>query len=255
MTLPDGGPAARPPRPARPPAFNVPSVILWLTAAFVAVHAIRLYLLSPFDDAWLLLNMAFLPGCYGSADEICQLREGGAGLWSPLTYALVHADWMHLGFNTIWLVAFGSPVAVRLGPWRTLAFCAAGAMAGAALFELLNPDLVAPVIGASGTVSALMGGASRFAIGSPARRRGGGMIDARRRLLGITEVLRDRTVLFFVLMFFVTNIVVGAGAGGFLGADGQVAWEAHLGGFAFGFLFFGFFDRSPRAGHIGPGPA
>jgi membrane associated rhomboid family serine protease len=239
----------------QPPAFNVPAVILWLIAAFVAVHAVRTYLLGPFDDAWWLLNLAFLPGCYGSVEEICTLRAEGAGLWSPLTYAFLHGDWMHLGFNTVWLLAFGSPVAVRLGPWRTLAFCAAGSMAGAALFELMNPALVAPVIGASGTVSALMGGASRFAIGSPARRAGGGMIDARRPLLGIIEVLRDRTVLFFVIMFFVTNIVVGAGAGGFLGADGQVAWEAHLGGFAFGFLFFGLFDRAPRGGAVGSGRA
>ena len=39
----------------------------------------------------------------------------GAEVWSFFTYALLHADWMHLGFNAIWLLAFASPVARRFG--------------------------------------------------------------------------------------------------------------------------------------------
>ena len=31
------------------------------------------------------------------------------------TYALIHADMTHLGFNALWLLAFGSPVARRFG--------------------------------------------------------------------------------------------------------------------------------------------
>ncbi len=39
----------------------------------------------------------------------------GAQIWTFFTYALIHADLMHLGFNALWLLAFGSPVARRFG--------------------------------------------------------------------------------------------------------------------------------------------
>ena len=32
----------------------------------------------------------------------------GAQIWTFFTYALLHADLMHLGFNAVWLLAFGS---------------------------------------------------------------------------------------------------------------------------------------------------
>ena len=51
------------------------------------------------------------------------ILPGGAGaeIWTFFTYALLHADWMHLGFNAVWLLAFGSPVARRFGMPRFLA--------------------------------------------------------------------------------------------------------------------------------------
>ena len=57
----------------------------------------------------------------------------GAQVWTFFTYALVHADLTHLGFNALWLLAFGSPVARRFGAWRFFTFfmvtVAAGALA------------------------------------------------------------------------------------------------------------------------------
>ncbi len=38
--------------------------------------------------------------------------------WTPLTYVFLHANWAHVGFNALWLVAFGAPVARRFGPQR-----------------------------------------------------------------------------------------------------------------------------------------
>jgi membrane associated rhomboid family serine protease len=227
-----------------PPAFNVPGIVLGLIAIFIAVHAVRLYALGPLGDSFVLVDFAFIPGCYGSAAEICSYQRPGAGLWSPLTYSFLHGDWMHLGVNSVWLLAFGTPVARRLGALRFLVFSGAGAIAGAAVFYFLNPTLVAPVIGASGVVSALMGGACRFAFGG-ARTPMPYTSQMSLPLVPITEALADRTVLIFVAVFFGTNLLIGSAAGGFLGG-GTIAWEAHLGGFAFGFLLFRLFD--PRSG-------
>lgn len=235
-------PAFRRQRP--PPAFNVPGIVLGLIAVYFAVHAVRVFALDPLTDSFVLVDFAFIPGCYRAVAEFCAYQRPGAGIWSPLTYSFLHGDWMHLGVNSVWLLAFGTPVARRLGAVRFLQFSGCGAVVGAAVFYVLNPDIVAPVIGASGVVSALMGGACRFAFGGAGATMPPSM-QAYLPVVSIREALANRTVLIFVAVFFGTNLLIGSAAGGFLGG-GTVAWEAHLGGFAFGFLLFGFFDPRSR---------
>ncbi|MBB4001357.1 rhomboid family intramembrane serine protease [Aurantimonas endophytica] len=228
-----------------PPAFNVPGIVLGLICVYIAVHAVRMFALSPLVDSFVLVDFAFIPGCYQAAAEFCAYQRPGAGLWSPLTYSFLHGDWMHLAVNSVWLLAFGTPVARRLGAVRFLVFSCCGAVAGAAAFYLLNPEIVAPVIGASGVVSALMGGACRFAFGGSGATMSP-LMQPYLPVVSIRAALTNRTVLIFVAVFFGTNLLIGSAAGGFLGG-GTVAWEAHLGGFAFGFLLFSFFDPRSRA--------
>ena len=73
-----------------------------------------------------LLALAFIPIRVIDARS---LLPGGTGarIWTFLTYALLHADWAHLIFNTLWLAAFGSAVAWRFGAVRFLGFSAVGA--------------------------------------------------------------------------------------------------------------------------------
>lgn len=229
------------PAPANPPAFNVPAIVLLAIASLVAVHLVRTQLLGQAADLEVLLDYSFIAACYEDASDVCALRLPGAGLWSPVSHAFLHADWTHLAANALWLLAFGTPVARRIGALRFSAFALMGAIAGAGLFYLFNPLLLAPMVGASGIVSAVMGGASRFALGSMGRLTSRDIAHAPR--LGILQSLSDRTVLFFVAIFFLTNLLIGSGLGSAFGGGLQIAWEAHLGGFAFGFLGFGLFDR------------
>lgn len=232
---------------ANPPAFNVPTVVLLLIASFILIHVLRTQVFSNARDAVVLLDYAFIPGCAQDLARFCFARPEAAGFWSLVTHAFLHGDWTHLGVNSAWLLAFGTPVAKRLGTVGFLLFCALGALAGAMLFYVLNPSLLAPMIGASGIVSAVMGGAARFALGRVGRV---GLIDvAQAPRLGILASLSDRTVLFFVAIFFATNLLLGTSAGTLFAGGLSIAWEAHLGGFLFGFLFFGYFDRRPPALH------
>ncbi|WP_235919064.1 rhomboid family intramembrane serine protease [Aureimonas psammosilenae] len=231
------------PQDGRQPMFNVPGIVLATILLLALVHAARVYLLSGAADEQLVLDLAFIPGCYELDCVGAYQRSAGADLWSPLSHALLHGDWTHLVLNTVWLLAFGTPIARRLGAAGYLAFSVAGALAGAGLFFLVNPTLLEPVVGASGVVSALMGGACRFAFGALGRSTAM-TVDAPR--LSVTEALRDRTILIFILVFFGTNLATASSFGSYLAGGATIAWEAHLGGFAFGFLCFQFFDRRTR---------
>jgi membrane associated rhomboid family serine protease len=59
-------------------------------------------------------------------------------------------------------------------------------------------------------------------------------------------VLRDRRVLVFIGVFVLLNFLFGAGMA-MPGTEGaEVAWQAHLGGFAAGLLLFPLFDPVPN---------
>ena len=89
--------------------------------------------------------------------------NGGTPLWwTPITYALLHANWAHVGFNALWLAAFGAPVARRFGNQRFIAFCIGGAIAGALAHLLTHLNDLQPVIGALAIDSATMAAAICF---------------------------------------------------------------------------------------------
>ena len=88
------------------------------------------------------LRFAFIPGADQRSGDVRRATPGGnaAAVWSFLTYALFHADWAHLIINSLWLAAFGSPLAWRFGTGRFLLFSAVGAVCGAALYLVTNLD-------------------------------------------------------------------------------------------------------------------
>src|SRR5262249_55948135 len=140
-----------------------------------------------------------------------------------------------LAINLIVLSALGTPVARRLGAARFLALLAGGAICGALMHLLLYWSSLVPLVGASAAVSACMGAAARFVF-DPVARLGG-------RVPALMASLRNRSVIVFVLAWFFANAISGIGAGHDLFLNASIAWEAHIGGFLFGLLGFGLFDR------------
>jgi len=225
----------------REPIFNVPGGVLLTLAILIAVHA-ALSLLSPADFEWWVLALAFIPARYsGFASEL----PGGptAAVTSFVTHMTVHADLVHLGFNAAWLLAFGSVLCARLGAVRYFAFSILGGIAGALLFLLFNPGLAAPVIGASGAVSAMMGGVMRFLFNAIDRGEGYLLREHPRAIssMPLATALKDRRIVLASLAFLAVNLLAIIGFGKF-GEEGAIAWEAHIGGYLFGLLAFGLFD-------------
>lgn len=234
----------------RQPIFNVPASVVALLAILLAVHLVRLFVLSSKSDLEFLVLFAFIPARYDPSLLIGGAMPGGlaADIWSFVTYSLIHADFMHLGFNSIWLLAFGTPVARRFGGWRFLIFFAVTAAAGAAAHLATHGGELQPMVGASASISGAMAASMRFAFqrGGPVWTRGSDPAVYRLPALPLTEALRDRRILIFLVIWFGLNFLFGLGSLSVTGSEQSVAWQAHIGGFLAGLLLFGLFDPVSR---------
>lgn len=233
-------------KPSSEPIFNVPAVVTATIALIAIVHGVRELVFAPLDDRRFLLLFAFIPARY-EPSLLDGAWPGGpaADIWSFVTYSVIHGDLLHLGINTVWLLAFGSPVARRFGTWRYLAFFAATAAAGAAVHLAMHLGDRVVMVGASAAISGFMAAAMRFAF----QRHGPlGLFGAddpaayRVPAAPLRLVLRDGRVLAFIIVWFGVNLLFGLGSVSLDGGGEAIAWEAHIGGFLAGLVAFALFD-------------
>ena len=249
----------------REPIFNIATVVAVVIAACAGIHVLRAFFLTPRQDFDLLVRAAFIPARYsGRFDIDIYAWTSPVYAWtspvyawtspvyawtspvyawtSPVTYSLLHGDVFHLAINTIWLAAFGSPLANRIGAVRFCAFWVATSAAAVLLHTLVHAGDATMVIGASGAVSGMMAAAARFGFAVDRRSRRPAFSGAG---LPLSGVVRRRNVVVFLAVWFAVNLIAGLG---YLapGEARSIAWEAHIGGFLCGFFTIGLFDR--RAG-------
>jgi membrane associated rhomboid family serine protease len=171
-----------------------------------------------------------------SAAVVCQGQRGVIGTppgtiptWqTPFTGMFMHASFIHIAGNMIFLWIFGNNVEDAMGRVKYLAFYLVGGLATLALQVAISPDSTAPTIGASGAIAAVLGA---YIVLYPAAR----------------------VLTLVIIIFFVTVIELPAwamlaiwfaaqaafGAAGLThptGGSGGVAYFAHVGGFAFGLV-------------------
>lgn len=228
------------------PILNVPPVVVGTIAALALIHAVRVWLLPPEMERDFILLFAFIPARYDPSLMMSGDLSAGYGdqIWSFVTYALIHADWMHLTMNVIWLLPFGSALARRFGPGRFLTFMVVTAVAGAGAHLLTHFGEVFPMVGASAAISGTMAAAMRFAFqpGGPLRGWHAHDDEAYRvPAVSLLGALRDPRFLIFVFVWFGINAIFGLG-GLHLDNGQTVAWEAHIGGFIAGAVLFSLFD-------------
>lgn len=204
---------------------------LWLTPTPALIRIEWLFALSP---------RRFLDGADGYG--------GFAGAIIPLvTHMFVHANLAHLALNSLWLLAFGAPVAARLrmgdplrerarwaGAGRFLALFILSGVAGALVYIAAHPQETAILVGASGGVSGLLGALLRFALRPPPHADEPPAVYAR---------LSSRPILVWSAVIIALNVALGI-LGPALGLSrGGIAWEAHIGGYLFGLFAFPLFER------------
>jgi membrane associated rhomboid family serine protease len=249
LESPPASPPEFPPDAPREPVLTLPGA---LTAYVLLLAVIHLRVLLPPElENWTIDVFGFIPKRYDSTLLAIDFPGGtGAKVWTFVTYSLLHANLSHLGFNVLWLLPFGSALARRFGAVRFFVFMAVTAAAGALAHLVTHEHAVAPMIGASASVSGTMAAAIRFAFvrGSFLSFSSGDADTAAKvPALSLTRALRNPRVLGFLCVWFGVNIIFGVGSIA-IGADGaSVAWQAHIGGFLAGLMLFSLFDPVPRA--------
>jgi membrane associated rhomboid family serine protease len=155
--------------------------------------------------------------------------NGSIPTWqTPFTAMFMHASILHIGGNMLFLWIFGNNVEDAMGPLRYLAFYIAGGLAALVLQVAVGPNSVAPTLGASGAIAAVLGGYI--------------LLYPRARVLTLVIIIFFFTVIelpaiVMLGVWFAEQAVFGAAnlttpAGG----GGGVAYFAHVGGFVFGLL-------------------
>ncbi len=238
-------PAEPPPAAPREPILTLPPALTAYVLLLAIIH-LRV-LLPPAWEEWTNLVFGFIPKRYDTTLlDVSYPGGAGAKVWTFVTYSLLHANLSHIAFNVLWLLPFGSALARRFGAVRFYIFLAVTAAAGALAHLITNEHALAPMIGASASVSGAMAAALRFAFvrGSfLSFARGDADAAARVPALSLWRALSNGRVLAFVAVWFGVNLIFGVGSIAIGMDEGQsVAWQAHIGGFLAGLLLFSLFD-------------
>lgn len=169
------------------------------------------------------------------------LRSGAATagdfhtLGTLVSYAFLHADAQHIVYNMIFLWIFAALIAEMIGHRWVLGIFFATAIAGGIFHVVLNAGKSSPMLGASGAVmgfeGAYLGLATRWHLPIPhiwpmSRPVPPGQL----ALVGVLGTIFDYTSLMSH-------------------APGNVAYGAHLGGFAAGLLIAALAAPKPRGAH------
>jgi len=150
----------------------------------------------------------------------------------------MHGGILHLGGNMLYLWIFGNNIEDYFGPVRFIIFYLVAGLAAAFVFIAFSPNSNIPMVGASGAVSGVLGA---YLVLYP-----------RARVLTLVWIfyfirlvhLPAKFLLGFWFFYqLLMSLMETAGGGG-------VAWMAHIGGFAFGFLALRLIVRKRRRAEI-----
>lgn len=216
----DDAPSQR--RTTREPLFNLTPMVKALLTVNVAVHAIRLMFSPDVDDA-VVSTFGFIAA---------RFTQEGAFDWtaaaSLLTHQFLHDGFAHLAVNMAFAMAVGTACERRLGPWRMLALTLVSGVAGALAHLAVYPHDLIVLVGFSGATSGLLAATLIFVYSAA------GPAGWRRFAL-------------FSAIWIALNIATGL-TGWPFGSDVQIAWVAHIGGYAAGVVLAWALDprRRPR---------
>jgi membrane associated rhomboid family serine protease len=208
------------------PTRRTPLVTLSIVIACFVVFAWELGLMASGGEAALdafITRWGVVP-----ADLVAAWSRGdylSLATLTLLTSLFLHASWLHLLGNMLYLWIFGNNVEDRFGRIGFLAFYLfGGAFAGLSQVAIA-PTSTIPTIGASGAIAATLGA---YFVLFP-RARVTSLV-----FLGFFYQLIDVPAIIVLGFWFVLQIIDGLTELGVAQGSGGVAFFAHIGGFVVG---------------------
>ena len=198
----------------------------FVTYALIAANVLFFLIELAGGDAFIM-KWAFVPSRF--------LANPLSDFLTLFTAMFMHAGWVHLGGNMLYLWIFGDNVEDRFGHLKFLIFYLICGLVATFAQLLFNIGSDVPNLGASGAIAGVLGA---YIILFP---------QGRIRVLFGTQIVQMSALivigLWIVLQFF-------SGIGSITSADtGGVAYMAHIGGFAAGILLT-FLFRGNRSAQI-----
>jgi membrane associated rhomboid family serine protease len=193
--------------------------------------------------ALIAFNVLFFIVELGGGDEFIQawsfvpvrfLAHPAVDFITIFSSMFLHAGWVHLGGNMLYLWIFGDNVEDRFGHLQFLAFylvCGIAATFAQLVFSM-GSDI--PNLGASGAIAGVLGAYLLLFPNHRVTVMAG---------YGITQM----PALVVVGLWFVLQLFSGIGSLGAAADTGGVAFMAHIGGFVTGFVL-AFILRGHRVG-------
>jgi membrane associated rhomboid family serine protease len=189
---------------------TAPVVVYALIALNLALFFAELNGGDPFIGRW-----AFVPRRF--------LADPAGGFVTVFTSMFMHGGWMHLGGNMLYLWIFGDNVEDRFGHLKFLVFYLLCGIAATFAQMAFNSGSNVPNLGASGAIAGVLGG---YILLFPGARV--------RVLMGRSVV--PMPALVVIGLWIVLQLVSGIGSIAPTADTGGIAYMAHIGGFAAGFV-------------------
>ncbi|HKD75145.1 MAG TPA: rhomboid family intramembrane serine protease [Ktedonobacterales bacterium] len=221
-----------PPRQSFPfvnTALILANVVVFIReATFGSAHTLNCFIDAYGFNPAVLTHHATVPATYIS--DACQ-GSGFALLpaWLTIFTAMfLHASILHIAGNMVFLFVFGDNVEDRLGHIGYLAFYLVCGVAAALAQTIAGPTANLPNLGASGAIAGVLG--SYLLLFPRARVRT--LVFA-----GILIFFTTISAILVILAWFILQLLDGyLSLASTATAQGGVAYFAHIGGFAAGFL-------------------
>lgn len=159
----------------------------------------------------------------------------GYGLYALLTSMFLHAGFVHLLGNMLYLHIFGDNIEDLMGKRRFAVFYILCGLAASLLQIYVNPYSKVPNLGASGAIAGILGA---YLVTFPRARV--------HCILILGYFIRWVTLpaIFVLGMWFVLQLFSGVGSLSYISEDaGGVAYFAHIGGFVAGMLLVRIFRK------------
>jgi len=196
------------------------NILVWLIEIGLGEKFINGYSTVPFEITHNTDLVGMQTVQAGGQSIPIHLYPGPTPIYLTLLFSMfMHASWLHIAGNMLYLWIFGDNIEDRIGHAKFFVFYLVCGLAASAAEILFQPNSVIPSLGASGAIAGVLGA---YLILFPRRQI---------RVLVARQIVNMPA--FMVLgLWIVLQVVSQVGVAG--AQTGGVAYMAHIGGFVAG---------------------